>query len=161
MKTPEEIYSSLEPLEQIIDLRRLNDLLRRVDYKGPNGCWIWVGGKSGDYGMFPPFQGKGNVHTHVLFYRMAQGRIPDGLILDHLCRNPICCNPKHLEAVTQRENTLRGVGRSALNAVKTHCNNGHEFDYFYKTRSGTGRGCTICRRESQRRFKARRRNEDA
>ena len=158
MKTAEEIYDH-EPLEEIISLDRLNELLDRVDYRGPNGCWIWKGGRSGDYGMFPPFQGKPNVQTHVLFFRIQKGKIPKGLVIDHLCRNPICCNPKHLEATTQRENNLRGIGLAAQNAVKTHCLEGHEFDYTYKTKSGVGRGCKRCRRETLRRFRMKQRNK--
>lgn len=160
MKTQEQIYDH-EPLEEIVSLDRLSELLDRVDYCGPNGCWVWRGGKSGEYGMFPPFQGKGNVHTHVLFFRIQKGRIPEGLHLDHLCRNGLCCNPKHLEAVTCRTNILRGIGPAAQNAVKTHCLEGHEFDYTYKTRWGVGRGCTICRREAGRRFRAKRKNHES
>lgn len=51
-----------------------------------------------------------------------------GLVTDHLCRNPRCVNPKHLEAVTQKENLLRGLAMGALNKVKTHCKRGHEFN---------------------------------
>ncbi len=157
MKSAEDIYNHA-PLEEIVSLDRLNELLDRVDYCGPNGCWIWQGGKSGNYGMYPPFKNQPNVHTHVLFFRIQIGEIPEGLVLDHLCRNPICCNPKHLEPVTQRENLLRGVGLAAQNAVKTHCVDGHEFDYTYKTRSGVGRGCTRCRREAVRRHRLKKGN---
>lgn len=53
--------------------------------------------------------------------------IPDDLQLDHLCRNRLCVNPSHLEPVTCRENVLRGNGRCAANAKKTHCPRGHAY----------------------------------
>lgn len=63
---------------------------------------------------------------HVLTYEHFIGPIPEGLVLDHLCRNPPCCNPWHLEAVTERVNILRGTGMSARNAVKTRCVRDHD-----------------------------------
>lgn len=65
--------------------------------------------------------------VHRLMYEWFVGPIPAGLQMDHLCRNRGCGSPAHLEAVTQRENGLRGVGACARNAVKTHCVRGHEF----------------------------------
>lgn len=68
------------------------------------------------------------------------------MVLDHLCRNTRCVNPKHLEAVTQKENILRGIGISAQNAVKTHCWRGHPFKesnmFIYKNQ----RHCLACGR---------------
>jgi len=65
-------------------------------------------------------------YAHRAAYILAKGPIPDGLTLDHLCRNRACINPDHLEAVTQRENTLRSpFAKAAINARKTHCVRGH------------------------------------
>lgn len=94
----------------------------------PNGCVEWTRCKDGSgYGSFR-VDGK-SVLAHRWAYEWANGAgsIPDGLQLDHLCRNRACVSPKHLEPVTARENTLRGEGPSARHAVKTHCDNGHEF----------------------------------
>lgn len=89
-------------------------------------CWEWTRYKARNgYGKIW-FKGK-TWYVHRLFYTICRGPIADGLELDHLCRNRWCCNPDHLEAVTRRENALRGVGIPALNAAKTHCIRGHPY----------------------------------
>lgn len=99
-----------------------------------DGCWLWRGsiGKNG-YGYF--CRGPKRL-AHRYAYELLVGIIPYGLTLDHLCRNTGCVNPGHLEAVTIRENTLRGEGPSAVNAKKTHCPRGHEYNsentYLYR-----------------------------
>lgn len=90
------------------------------------GCWEWTAGK------FPYGYGKISVKhrsigAHRVYYQLTKGQIEDGLVIDHLCRNPSCINPDHLEPVTQWENNRRGIGISAENLVKTHCKHGHEF----------------------------------
>ncbi len=92
--------------------------------KRENGCWIWIGltDKLG-YGSFN--KNKKRYSSHRYFYELKKGTIPKGLVIDHLCRNASCCNPEHLEAVTNKENILRGVGITAKEAKQTHCKNGH------------------------------------
>lgn len=89
-------------------------------------CWVWIGYKvNSGYGYF---KHKGTMYpAHRVSYWIHKGKVPEGLCLDHLCRNKGCVNPEHLEAVTNKENVLRGVGISAQNARKTHCARGHEF----------------------------------
>lgn len=83
----------------------------------PAGCWEWQGASNQyGYGRF----GRGYVHREA--YERAVGPIPDGLDIDHLCRNRGCGNPGHLEPVTHFENCRRGS-----QAQQTHCVNGHEF----------------------------------
>jgi hypothetical protein len=92
-----------------------------------NGCWNW--GLTIDnqgYGRIGLKQKKGLAHR--IAYQELVGPIPDGLVLDHLCRNRKCCNPSHLEPVSNRENILRGTSQSAINSAKVCCTNGHEFD---------------------------------
>lgn len=82
--------------------------------------------------------------THRVMYESMVGPIPDGLTLDHLCRNRACCNPDHLEPTTMRENTLRGDAVSAINARKTHCIRGHAFDSVNTYEWRGHRHCRAC-----------------
>lgn len=116
--------------------------------KQTHTCWIWVGEKgAGGYGNFMyPVKGK-YVNAHKFSYLHHKGHIPDGLVIDHLCRNRLCVNPDHLEAVPGLENIRRG-----LLATKTHCKNGHPFSeentYWLKrsSKNHAYRVCRACRR---------------
>ena len=87
--------------------------------------------------------------AHIVAYEWKYGLVPEGLELDHLCRNPSCVNPDHQEAVTHSENSFRGnTGQWLSNKqrAKTHCPHGHTYDFlntYY--RPDGGRGCRICR----------------
>lgn len=126
----------------------------------PSGCMEWTGGTNGvGYGMFfTDWAGGKNTRklAHRWYYEQVRGPIPAGLHLDHLCRDTMCVNPDHLEPVTQRVNTLRGIGVSAVHAKKTHCVNGHPFsgDNLVYRSNGRWRDCRECRRAKDRRRQA-------
>lgn len=113
-----------------------------------NGCWEWTGDRRpGGYGRI--WFGRKRVETsHRYVYTELVGPIPEGLVLDHLCRNRICCNPAHLEPVSPAENNLRGLSPSAANAHKTHCVHGHKFSSENTGRTVEGeRYCRACQRQ--------------
>ena len=137
-------------------------LLTRVE-KIPNGCWVWSGAThSSSRGNVKFLYGScirdGKRHgVHRFLFEHLRGPVPDGLVVDHLCRNTLCVNPGHLEAVTSRVNTLRGVGRAAVNARKTHCISGHRYtneNTLPQVRGGkvVGRECRECRLAIYRRY---------
>ena len=132
--------------------------LSKVAVDPDTGCWNWRGSKGGfkrGYGIFS-FRGR-VVLAHRFSYRVRRGAIPfETPHLDHLCRNPGCANPDHLEPVTNKENALRGVSFSAVNAKKTRCPAGHEFTPENTIIDHGRRRCRLCRRELQRASEARR-----
>src|SRR5947209_2044527 len=71
-------------------------------------CWNWNGSKLRGYGLFRVHSPQSMTYAHRFVYESIVGPIPEGLELDHLCRNPSCVNPDHLEAVPHKVNVLRG-----------------------------------------------------
>ncbi len=125
------------------------DRLTRYNVVGE--CWEWSGTMRPDgYGV--AWVDGRLVRAHRFFYESHVGPIPDGLVLDHLCRNTRCVNPAHLEAVTQRTNVRRGVGLFADRARQTHCKWGHEFidDNIYRHPQRGTRMCRTCMNEANR-----------
>lgn len=140
-----------DPMTVIVPRRRWPPPEERfwaaTNKRGPAECWEWQATRtSAGYGHFH-VSGR-LVSSHRFAYELLVGPIPEGLELDHLCRNPACVNPAHLEPVTHSENILRGVGPVAENARKTHCPRGHPFTADDVTiRDGrVHRKCLICAR---------------
>lgn len=120
-------------------------------------CWIWTASPTQCYGQF--YVNGRQVKAHRWAYELLVGPIPDGLSLDHLCRTPKCVRPDHLEPVSHKTNVLRGAAPTALNAIKTHCPQGHPYDEANTYIDARGRrGCRVCRliskREGMRRMRA-------
>ena len=135
-----------------------------VDQK--TGCWTWIASNREGYPLI--WHNKKMERAHRVVYQILIGSIQSGLYLDHLCRNKLCINPDHLEPVTPRINTLRGLlpeKSRARHANQTHCKHGHEYknDTVYHLRQFKNgvwyrqRVCKKCRKRqtNERRLKIR------
>lgn len=112
------------------------------------GCMVWTGSLHRGYGVM--FHAGRHSQVHRLVFERERGPIPAGLQLDHLCRVRSCCNPAHLEAVTPRVNTLRGLTITAHNTTKTHCPEGHALvpsNLLAAPLRDGKRACRTCHRE--------------
>ena len=121
------------------ELRRFFAKIKRAE----SGCWEWTGVLIYGYGQVRCRTIQYGAHrlSHLAFI----GSIPDGYEVDHLCRNPRCINPGHLEAVTPRENNRRSNSASARNARATHCMHGHAFmGNNVRRKSDGSRRCRVC-----------------
>lgn len=86
----------------------------RIEVAAPDTCWPWRGFvKSNGYGSLN-YKGKA-FNAHRLVYSLLVATIPDGQVVDHICGNPGCVNPRHLQAVSQSENLMLS-GRRRRNA---------------------------------------------
>lgn len=120
----------------------------------PNtGCWLWFRAwNSAGYGKVCGFGDGSSRLAHRWAYEHFRGPIPDGLVLDHLCRTPACCNPDHLEAVTEKVNHARGDAPAIFAAAnadsyqrkKTHCKYGHPLSGTNCRLRGNRRQCRAC-----------------
>lgn len=118
-----------------------------------DNCWLWnaskVTSKSGlSYGEI--WTGDRKQLAHRVSWKMANGSIPEGLTLDHLCRNTLCVRPDHLEVVSLKENILRGNGWAGRNARITHCPRGHVYAGNNIKPHLRGRSCRSCNNEWSR-----------
>lgn len=142
------------PIPPSILSRSFDDLIEKTD-----GCWLWRGFRMTPtgYGRFNgTVDGKARkMLAHRMIYEQLVGPIPQGMTLDHLCRNRSCVNPDHMEVVTNRINTLRGDNPCAQNARRTSCVNGHAFDAANTRPYRGGRVCRACDNRRGRAYRAR------
>lgn len=112
-----------------------------------NDCWGWsdVLSKAG-YAYLGIGGRKGKKFlVHRMLYEIVIRPIPEGMDLDHLCRNRFCVRPDHQEPATRRVNLMRGQTLAAKHAAATHCPQGHPYDLFNtRIAPGGGRVCKIC-----------------
>lgn len=127
----------------------------KVERRGLEECWPWRGGIAGNgYGQIfrrfevqPDGTQKGkNAQAHRVAWELSRGPIPAGLVIDHACKNIICCNPVHLRPVPQEENcTIYSRPTPwTKNMAKTTCLRGHPFDVFTNRAGRPHRDCSIC-----------------
>lgn len=162
----EEAICAVEELKETLKsrirvARRIDNFWKKVDKDGPvpenhpelGKCWVWMAYLSqGGYGYAQ--WNNGPEPAHRIGYRILRGQIPDGLELDHLCRNRACVNPEHLEAVTRQVHWKRGESIAVQNARRTHCKCGRELSGANLKTSRKGekeyRTCLHCHRRKAR-----------
>lgn len=123
-----------------------------ISYAPETDCWVWE--YTRDRKGYGKVARSGRTHfVHRYVYEQVKGPIPDGLELDHLCRNRICCNPDHLEPVTHAENLRRAL---PYREAKTQCRQGHEYtpENTYIRPNGR-RDCRECKRIRNRTWRRR------
>ena len=137
----------------------LDRALEKIRYD--SGCWVWTAATNDTgYGAIARTIGDGVGTTrlaHRAVYEALVGPVPDDMMLDHLCRNPACCNPLHLEPVTMAENFARGApGGGPWQRSKTHCPSGHVYtpENTRRKQPGDRRECRQCGRDYYHRMKA-------
>ena len=130
-----------------------------IEYIPGFTCWAWMGRcDKGGYGRITKTNNEHGYIAHRLSYELYRGGIPDGYDIHHLCKNKWCVNPNHLEPISKREHMILDNPIIALNANKSHCINGHEFNYqntiirtFDKGRH-PHRRCNVCVMERGKRY---------
>src|SRR5258708_6449787 len=124
-------------------------------------CWVWQTAlNEAGYGRVD-WNGQRQRMAHKVIYELFYGPVPEGLEVDHLCLNPPCVNPAHLEAVTQLENIRRSHTTGNGNGTRTHCRQGHAFtpENIYSWRGK--RFCLKCQTIRQRAYEERKATQSA
>lgn len=142
-------------------VREISEDVQRTFGVKPD-CWLWGGGLNPyGYGIFNSYwsdeQTDGSRYAHLFSYVNVGGNVRNvDLESDHTCRVRPCVNPSHVEQITQRENTLRGIGFSARNARKKRCDRGHAFTSENTWTDENGwRRCRECNRQDNKEYQSR------
>lgn len=129
----------------------IDKFLGSISLDPKSGCWEWYRCRNDGYAQISYWSKKYKKtiqeYAHRFSYKLFNGEIPEGFDIDHLCRNRKCANPSHLEAVTRKENLMRGIGFVATLAAAKKCKRGHEFtddNIYYLKRNGI-RQCIKCK----------------
>jgi hypothetical protein len=126
-------------------------IARKVVICAVSGCHTWQGATNGKgYGVILGEGERRMRYVHRLAYELAYGAIPDELVIDHKCRNRRCCNPDHLEPVTQAVNLERGDHPNFKAKASGSCRKGHTITADDIRRKDGRLVCRKCRNERRR-----------
>lgn len=132
--------------------------LDKYTERSEEGCWEWAGAVNNrGYGVMTI--SKSIYYTHRVSYTRHNGPIPTGRVLDHLCRNPRCLNPEHLEPVSDRVNMLRGYSTAAVAQRRETCLHGHLYAEHGRVYDDGRRHCLACARNQSAERRARNRRQ--
>lgn len=134
-----------------MDSREAVRLYAKIEVSTEHDCWLWTGSLD-KYG-YGKFRAGGKcLSTSRFSYLLHKGEIPQGLVVDHICRNRRCVNPEHLRLLTNAENVLCGEGRTAKQARQTHCKRGHPLfgENLWFNPKAKERQCRTCHRDRNR-----------
>lgn len=151
-------------IKETREIKKVNKerFLSKIDKKSDDECWMWLGTvATGGYGRFQSY--KNRYLAHRISYFIHHGHVDKNLLVDHICRNRLCVNPKHLRQVDERTNTLENsAGPAYMNKIKEYCIHGHEYS---KENTGfdpkkTRRYCLLCKKESNRLYRLKNKKRD-
>lgn len=160
MKT--SIYNIRPTFAREMTISYLMEKFSKSFDKTSNGCWEWRKGLNKDgysqislWGGWKKAPKGGQYPAHRIMYELIKGELKPDEQIDHLCRNKVCINPEHLEAVDKDTNNIRGNSPSAIHSRKTQCPKGHPYSganlYIeFKQNGKTMRRCRACRAEQKR-----------
>jgi len=156
-----ETYSNRLPVDRKLLTRLFSKIqISTTHFYKDDPCWEWTASiNNKGYGIIQ-FFGARRCASRVMYQLFVEIITPTTLECDHLCKHTQCVNPAHLEAVTPRENKIRSDSWSGINARKTHCDNGHEFNVentYYAPSAPIERKCRACRTTRSNEFERQKR----
>ncbi len=101
-------------------MRMSEKFYSRVVHDEPTGCHIWMGSVNVKTGYGKAYSNGKQLGAHQVAFTLSGRVVADGLVIDHICRNRRCVNPAHLQAITNRQNVLSGIGITSRAMRKRH-----------------------------------------